>query len=109
MPLTFNISRSGVILLPILIVILLVLSAVMISRYLGIVRDSVASLFFTFGAICSTVSFYINSREVFDKSQNQHNISLEYFAVEALVISLIGILTIYLFNLMLKKYFSGSS
>ena len=75
---------------------------------MGVVRDLVASIFFAFGVFCSTASFYFNSRQISEPTVDQSSLTLGYFASEAVVISFIGIVTLYLFNLMLKKYFSGS-
>ena len=103
---TYNISRNGTLLLTAMIVILIAATAYYAGRRLGRPRTAIASGWFIFGALCSTVSFYARQVQDFGDAAAGQSSIYEVAALEWLAISILGILTITTSAYLARKYFS---
>ena len=104
LPFTYEISRNGTVLLSGVIVAFIGLAAYFCSRYLGEVKLIAASLAFIFGAVCSSISFYLQWYKVYGHKDGDLDLSLATWVLECGLISTIGILTITASSFLANKH-----
>lgn len=102
LPLTYEITRNGTWLLSGLIVVLLGLSACFVARYLGKAKIGLSCVIFSFGAVCSSISFYIKWYKEYGHKGEDLSHGQSVFFLEGGLISVIGILTIVAFSFLAK-------
>ena len=105
LPITYNISRNGTLLLTAMIVILVAATAYYLGHRLGRPRAAIASGWFVFGAFCSSISFYARQiNEVGGPAAGGASIH-EIAVLEGVAISILGVLTILISAYLTRKYF----
>jgi len=103
---TYNISRNGTLLLTAMIIILVAATAYYAGCRLGRPRTVVASGWFVFGALCSSVSFYVRLVQDVEAVAASGTSIHEVAALEWIAISVLGTLTIATSAYLARKYFS---
>ena len=104
LPITYNITRNGTLLLSTLIVILIAATAYYWGRRLGNPRTAVASAWFVFGTFCSSISFTISRYKSLGDAATKGGSIHEIAALEGIAISVLGVLTIMISAYLVRKY-----
>ena len=100
LPVTFNITRNGTLLLSAMIIILIASAAFYIVRRFRQPEPFRASALFIVGAICSALSFYFRRQD----TPIGHESALGAWFLETGAISAIGIATILVASCVTRKY-----
>ena len=105
LPVTYNITRNGTLLLTTMIVILIAATAYYAGRRLGSPRTAVASGCFVFGAICSSLSFYFSRYKALGDAASDFGSIHRDASLEGAAISVLGVLTIIISAYLTRRYF----
>ena len=106
LPITYNISRNGTIVLSVLIVVLIAGTASFLTSRFGHVKPRYASAVFVMGAVCSSISFYIKWYKEIGYKHEHFEMDRSLILLESGIISTIGVLTVFLSLFFLRKYIS---
>ena len=105
LPITYNITRNGTLLLTTMIVILIAATAYYGGRRLGSPRTTVACGWFVFGAVCSSLSFYFSRYKALGDAASDFERIHRNAALEGAAISILGVLVIIISAYLTRKYF----